>query len=30
MTPEFIGFLVIAFYVLAPVILLSFGGWLEQ
>jgi hypothetical protein len=30
MTPEFIAFLVIAFYVLAAVILLSFGGWLVR
>ena len=30
MTPEFIAFLVIAFYMLAAVILLSFGGWLVR
>jgi hypothetical protein len=30
MTPEFIAFLVIAFYMLGAVILLSFGGWLVQ
>ena len=30
MTPEFIAFLVIAFYMLGAVILLSFGGWLVR
>ena len=30
MTPEFIAFLVIAFYLLGAVILLSFGGWLVR
>ena len=30
MTPEFIAFLVIAFYLFAAVILLSFGGWLVR
>ena len=30
MTPEFIAFLVIAFYMLAAVIVLSFGGWLVR